>query len=327
MSQPPSKTSLSLSARLFCYLGPPAAILLTSIASPQTALLSPLAFIPSALCFRYWKKNNNVDSSRRGDLEPLIWTYASVGTIGLVGAAVTQLAICYAAATLLFGSGESRTNFFNELQLGTIADLTVDELTRRATLAASWQNWIFNGIFTFIAAGLVEEALKCLPIVYARRRGTPKSRKPRDRAYIDYALAGALSFGVVECIGSIYGACIDGQKTLPKILLTLFERVVIGSFGHLLLGFSTALRAIRKDYCGEDMSWWSVVVPSVISHGVFNFVAISCSALEGNVGWTHPTSTKILAAMFGVLVGVVGLTIWQVRQDWMLLNEHDAKQK
>jgi hypothetical protein len=325
MSQATSNTSLSLSARLLCYLGPPLAILLTSIASPQTALLSPLAFIPSAICFRFWKKGNDAAPARRGELEPLIWSYASVGTIGLAGAAVTQLAICYAAGRILFGS--ESTYFFKELQRGTTARLTIDEIMSRAALAATWQNWVFNAIFTFIAAGLVEEALKFLPIVYARRRGTRESRKLRDRAYIDYALAGALSFGIVECIGSMYGACVDGQKTLPKILLTLFERVVIGSFGHLLLGTSTALRAIRKDYYRENLSWWSVIAPSVISHGAFNFVALSCSTLEGNVGWVHPTSTKITAGMFGVLVSLVGLTMWQVKRDWKLVKEHDAKQK
>lgn len=146
MSKLTSNTSLSLSARLFCYLGPPTAILLTSMASTQTALLSPLTFIPSALCFWQWKRANNANPSHRSELEPLTWTYASVETLGLAGAAVAQLGLCYAAGTLLFGSAELRDYIFNELQRGTIAGLTIDELSRRAALAASWQNWIFNSI-------------------------------------------------------------------------------------------------------------------------------------------------------------------------------------
>jgi hypothetical protein len=51
----------------------------------------------------------------------------------------------------------------------------------------------------FIPAGLVEQTLKYLPIAYARRRygGMEKESKTqhRNRAYIDYALSAALSFG------------------------------------------------------------------------------------------------------------------------------------
>lgn len=50
-------------------------------------------------------------------------------------------------------------------------------------------------------AGLIEETLKYLPITYARRRRTVEQRQKRNRAYIDHALARALSFGAVELIG------------------------------------------------------------------------------------------------------------------------------
>jgi hypothetical protein len=187
-----------------------------------------------------------------------------VGTLGLAGAALAQLGLCSVAGTLLFGSAEPMDYFFNELQRGTIAGLTIDELSRRAPLAASSQNGIFNRILVFIAADLVEKTLKCLPIAYARRRGTPEHQTPRDRAYLDYALAGALICGVVECIGSTYGVCVEAQNTLRQLLVMVFERVIIGSPGHALLGSLTALRAIRKDYCGEKLSWWSVIAPSEI---------------------------------------------------------------
>ena len=57
-----------------------------------------------------------------------------------------------------------KNNFRKEFQRSIIDGLTADEDTRRADLAAYWQNWVFNGIFTF---GIVDlsKTLKYLPIV------------------------------------------------------------------------------------------------------------------------------------------------------------------
>lgn len=257
----------------------------------------------------------------------MIWTYAATGTVGLAAAGVLQLAACFAASTLLFGTGQTRSDFLKELQRSTIDGLTADDLARRVQLAASWQNWVFNSAFTFGMAGLIEETLKYLPIAYARRRGSPEQRQRRNRAYIDYALAGALSFGVVENIGFLYASCEKGREAWPRLLLTLFERMVVGSLGHLLVASLTALRAIRRDYYGDQLSWWGVVGPSVLWHGSFNFVAMAFSALEGNVGWIHPTGVWNTTAMLGLATGVVTTAAWQVRREWKALEDRDRQQK
>jgi RsiW-degrading membrane proteinase PrsW (M82 family) len=323
MSHPGQNTSVSLSARLLCYLGPPSTILLTSIASPQAALLSPVAFLPTALFFGKWREFNESNPSRRGELEPMIWTYAAAGTVGLTTVALVQIVICKAATTILFRSGNMRKAFWTEFVRSTINGLTVDELARRAELAASWQNWAFISLFTYVTAGVVEETLKYLPIIFARHRGTARQRRLRNRAYIDYALAGALSFSVVETIGFLYASCEKGHETWPKLVLTLFERIVLGQLGHLSVASLTALRAIRRDYYGDQLSWWSVVGPSVILHGTFDFVAMAGSALEGNVGWIHPTGVRTTVAGLAVLTGLVATAVWQVRQEWKSLESRD----
>jgi hypothetical protein len=150
-------------------------------------------------------------------------------------------------------------------------------------------------------AGLLEETLKYLPIAYARRQGTDAQRKPRNRAYIDYALAGALSFGVVENIAFPYASCEKGNEAWPNLLRTVFERIVIGSTGHLLVACLTALCAIRRDYYGEQLSWLDVVGPAANLHGTFDFVALACSPLEGNVGWVHPTGVRNTSTMTALL--------------------------
>ncbi|CAF9936810.1 hypothetical protein IMSHALPRED_010909 [Imshaugia aleurites] len=327
MSHPAPNTSLSLSARLLCYFGPPSAIILTSIASPRTALLSPLAILPTAWLFHRWRESNNVSPARRGELEPMIWTYAAAGTVGLTAVMLVQLFTCYAVSTLLFAPGEPRKDFWHEFRRSTAEGLTADKLTHRAKLAVSWQNWVFNSAFTFIGAGLFEEILKYLPIAYARRRGTAEQRQQRNRAYLDYALAGALSFGVMENIGFLYASCEQGHESWRKLTLTLFERMVVGALGHLLAASLTALRAIRRDYYGDPMSWWAVVGPSVILHGTFDFVAMSASALDGNVGWIHPTGVWSTTAMFGLIGGVVATAAWQVGREWKTLEDCDRRRK
>ena len=326
MSHPTPNTSLSLSARLFCYLGPPSAILLTYIASPKTAFLSPLAFLPTAWLFTKWRASNTINPSRRGELEPLLWTYATAGTLGLITVMLFQIAICTATSTILFGSGPMRETFWTEFARGTIDGLTADELTRRAQLASSWQNWVFNGVLTFVVAGLGEETLKYLPIAYARRRGTAEQRKPRNRAYIDYAGAGALSFGFVEMLGFLYSACEQGQEPWPRLIFTIAERAV-GSLAHVLVASLTAMRAIRRDFYGDRMSWWAVVGPSVILHGIFDFVAMGTSALEGNVGWIHPVGVGNTTAMIGLIGAVIATAAWQVRREWKKLSDYDREGK
>ena len=319
--------SLSLPARLFCCLGPLSAILLTSIASPRTGLLSSLAFAPTLYFFKKWRDANTVNPSRRAELESLIWTYAVTGTLGLVAVALLQMVVCTGASMILFPYASTRKEFWDEFGRGTVAGLTTDEVTRRAHIASSWQNWVFIGALSFAAAGLMEETLKYLPVAYARRRNTAGRRQPHDRAYLDYAMAGALSFGVTENIGFLYAACEKGQDTWSRFMLTLCERIVFGSSGHLLTSALTALRAIRRDHLGEHMSFLGVIGPSVLLHGVFDFVAMSSSAVEGNVGWIHPTDSKTMTVAFALLVSIVSTAAWQVWQNFKMLDEHDHRKR
>lgn len=323
MSQPAPNTSLSLSTRLLCYTGPPSVILFTTLASPRTGLLCPLAFIPTAGLYRKWQNANERDPSRRAKLQPLVWTYATTGTLGLTAVALVQIGICKAVSAFLFSS-ETRKVFWKEFARTTVVGLTAGERTRRAKLASSWQNWVFNGALSFLAAGFFEEALKYLPIFYARHWGSPeKNGKRRDRAYIDYAVAGALSFGVIETIGTLYASCERGQEAWPKLALAVVERVVFGQLAHLSVAALTALRAIRRDYYGDQLSWWSVVGPAALLHGAFDFVCLSASALEGNVGWIHPSGLGTTFTMLGLCSSLVATAVWKVRQEWMGLNDRD----
>lgn len=241
---------------------------------------------------------------------------------------LVQMAICSVASTVLFiGSDDKlKDDFWIEFARSSIGGLSTDDLVRRADLAASWQNWAFIGVLSFLGASLVEESLKYLLIVYARRRVAAELRKRRDRAYVDYAVAGALGFGVVEAIGFIYAAVESGGETWLRLMFTLFERVA-GSIGHLLVAALMALRAMRRDYYGDEMSWWVVVGPSIALHGMYDFVALGASALEGNVGWIHPVGRWDTVGMLGLIGGVMVVAGWLVRGEWKALEERDRRRE
>ncbi|KAL8761032.1 MAG: hypothetical protein Q9184_002821 [Pyrenodesmia sp. 2 TL-2023] len=317
MSPQEKNASLSLPARLVCYLGPPAVVLLICIISPFTALFSPLAFLSTTFFYRKWRASNEINPSSRAPLESLLWTYVSMGTIGLAAVLLVQTAISSATMTLLFPfSASAKNDFLTEFSRSTNNDLSSSQLAHRATLARSWQNWGFNAVLAYIIAGLVEETLKYLPIVYAHRHGSSTA----SMVYLDYALAGALSFGVVETIGFL--AVVAGShEGWGRFALTALERIIGGALGHLLTAVLTALRAIRY-----ESSWWRTIGPSVLLHGSWNFVAMVASAREGNVGWVHPTGMGNTVGMLSGVVGMLVVAVWLVREEWLALKEGKGKE-
>ncbi|OJJ42752.1 hypothetical protein ASPZODRAFT_137145 [Penicilliopsis zonata CBS 506.65] len=321
-----SYTSLPLSARLLVALGPPATILATASVSPRAALFTPLAFLPTAWFYKKWQQRINNESTKsekesseselepESQLEPLVWTFAAASTLGITTAAATQGAICVLASKLLFPSQDVRRTFWEEFRRASIADLTAGELASRTQLASSWQNWAFNAVLAFLAAGLIEEIIKFLPVVYARKKKASKSKR-KSNTYVDYAIAGALGFSLAEQIGFIYVACEPGHETGWILVRTLAERAV-GSLGHLLVAWLTALRARdqRTTDGNDSMPWWKVVGPSALLHGMSDMIVFSASAVAGNVGFIHP-SGSLAVAMIGLAGSVWSVAGWMVRRE------------
>lgn len=256
----------------------------------------------------------------------MIWIFAVAGTIGVGAAAAIQTAVLLPTVNALFGSGEKSDYFWQELTRTSVEGLTSGELTQRAALASSWQNWTFNAVLSFGLAGLAEELLKYLSVVYVpRRHGSGKEDKSLDRAYMDSAAAAALGFGTVENIGFLVSA--SRHESWPRLLLTLSERILLGSVGHVALGTMSALRATRRDYYGDAMSLGSVIAPAVLCHGIADFVALSASALGGNVGWIHPQDVPGTVSLLSAGVAFLGTELWLVRRWWRQLDERNPISK
>lgn len=236
----------------------------------------------------------------------------------------------------------------------SVDGITAEEGARRAVMAGSWRNWVFNAILSFVAAGLMEEVVKFAPVLYAKRRNgneiekeddsvesskveSSKKNRRRDRSYIDFAIAGTLGFGLVEALGFIYTICkVEGQGR-GMIALMVVERVA-GQMGHLATAALSAVRATRRDFYAEDgeaegedrsggkrMPWWQIIGPSALYHGLSDFVALSASALDGNVGFIHPRGVKLVVSMIGVIGCIWGAAGWQMWKEWGELDEIDRK--
>ena len=334
MSHLSANTSLSLSARLALYLGPPATILLISIASPVTGLLTPLAFLPAAGLYKAYATSASKDSSRRANLEPLIWTCVLSTTVGVAAATAVQAFVGYSTATVLFGNGEARDYFVREAMRASTDGLSAQDISQRAALAWSWQTTAFNAICSFVGAAITEETLKYSPVAYCRRnlKRVDNERKIRSRAQVDYALAWGLGLGLVEAVGGIYAAVTDAQATWPSIGLTVAERVVLGVSAHLFTAALSATRSIRKDQeSGYTMSkrsiatFFSIIGPSTFLHGATNFGLFSFSAWNGNLGWIHPTDTTQCIGMLGMYCTALGAAAWLTRREWRRIEDGERE--
>ena len=113
----------------------------------------------------------------------------------------------------------------------------------------------------------------------------------------------------------------------PDLPCRVFERVIIGGAGHITMAVLTALRAIRRDYYGDQLSFLQIIGPAVLYHGTFHFVCFGVSAWEGNVGWIHPTGLGPTSVLFGSCLGLVGTAMWQTSREWRGLEKRDRMMK
>ena len=213
---------------------------------PKQHFSHPSHTFPTAWAYHEWCKANTTNPSRRAQLEPLVWTYALSTTVGVAAVSAVQAGVGYTLTTLFYGTGEARSLIINEAMRNTTAGLSAETILQRAEIAKSWKYLSLMTLIFFTAAGVGEEVLKFLPVLYARRRGTAQDRKPRDRAYLDYVMASSLAFGVIEGIGFIFTACGKNGETGGKLALSVLERLLLGSTGHVLMAVLSALRATRR---------------------------------------------------------------------------------
>ena len=299
---PAANASLSISARLAVVVFPCLVCWWLYNTATEAAILAPLVFLPTLCMFGAWACANHAKPERRGQLETMVWIYFSVSIFGTTLLGLAQLLTYLIAVSLVMGP--HAPEYWTEFLRGTVDGMTVEERERRAELAGTWKNWLLIVLFSFVMAGGFEEILKYLPVAYARYL-EQKHKWKRESAYIDFALAGSLGMATVECIGFLHDTYAGGSHGLLAPIVTLVQRQIAGTTGHMTASMLTSLRATRSDFYGPVHSWLWIISPSMILHGIaIMTVFISCT-LDGHVGWVHPTELISIAGMYGNFFCVV----------------------
>ena len=181
-----------------------------------------------------------------------------------------------------------------------------DELVGHVIRLASWHEYILITILSRLRSALWESTLAYLPIAYARYRRTSQRR---NRSYIDYALAAALSLVTQEFTWRLRAARTNGSDTW----FTGGGNAILSICSPLLFTLLVAFRATRRDCYGDSMSWLAVVGPSVLLRGVGGLTE---SFVESH--WMGVLAARVAIHAFAAFL---------VFGEWLELGYRDSRTK
>ena len=260
--------------------------------SPWIAASVPVVLLPTF--FAIWRYHR-LPREEAGNSKVATWTYLGTGILGLSAAGVLQLGLCSLMFKALCGARAS--DYMEELQRVTLENVSKEIIHARQQMAWTPRYFLGLTIFSYIGSALLEEAIKYFALRLAVRHACPR----HEHEYLIYAALAGLGFGTIENTLVTY-ASITGDETGRMVALGLFERVILASLGHTIMALLTGLQSIRRDARGEKLSIWQVLAQAVAYHGTWNFILMSVSAWNGNVGWIHPTDAgSIVLALSSVI--------------------------
>jgi RsiW-degrading membrane proteinase PrsW (M82 family) len=194
-----------------------------------------------------------------------------------------------------------------ELQRVTLEH--VPEYIIQARQQMAWTPRYFVGltILSYAGSAVVEEAIKYIALRLAVRRARPR----HEHEYLIYAALAGLGFGTLENILVTYDS-ITENATSGMLALTVVERLIFASLGHTVMALLTGLQSIRRDSRGEKLPVWRVLAKAVVCHGTSNFILLSVSAWNGNVGWIHPTDAGSIVLALSSVIALQIKAAWDV---------------
>ncbi|KIX94511.1 uncharacterized protein Z520_09897 [Fonsecaea multimorphosa CBS 102226] len=280
---------------------------------------------------------------QRIDLRILIWTYILTGTVGITVAMAVQSVLAYLLALLCFHGHTTAMSYLAETMKTTEDDIkALDEAHRRRRheMARRRGYWVFMLLFSFLAAGLVEEGIKYIAIRTAMLALAQQQRSSHtgkgvstERDNITIAVSAALGFATAENIAFLFAAARgrkgsgakDSRQDTTFVLLTAVERVVLGITGHAttaaLIGVNMLIRDHHLNHyhhhhhhhhtlgrsttsISMNPTLWLILRDPALFHGFFNFMLFAVSALEGHVGWVHPRKPRTVCFVLAFAVGM-----------------------
>jgi RsiW-degrading membrane proteinase PrsW (M82 family) len=286
---------MSYATQIFCVAGLQAFAGLAYY-SPPTAASIPVLLSPTFLAI--WQYHC-LPRQEAGSSRVATWTYLGTGILGLPVAGILQLGLCTIMFRALFGSQAG--DYVEEIQRVTLQNVSIETIHARQQMAWTPRYFLGLTIFSYIGSAVLEEAIKYFALRLAVRFARPR----HEHEHLIYAALAGLGFGTVENTLVTY-ASITGKETGGMVALGLFERVVLASMGHTIMALLTGLQSIRRDARGEKLAIWQVLARAVAYHGTWNFILMSVSAWNGDVGWIHPTDA---GSVFLALSSVITLQV------------------
>ena len=293
---------MSRPAQLLYMVGLPTAFAGLAYHSPPTAALIPVLLSPTILVAWQYRRLPQEES---GHPEVVTWTYFGTSILGPLIAGALQLGLCSLMFKALFGPQGS--TYMQELQRVSLEDVSTEVLDARKLMSWTPRYFLGLGVFSYVGAALVEEAIKYTALRLAVRYARPK----HEHEYLTYAAVAGLGYGTIENILVTY-ASITNEEASGMIALTLFERIIFGSLGHTIMALLTGLQSVRRDARGEKLTIWQVLARAVAYHGTWDFILLSVSAWNGNVGWIHPTDVGSIVLALSSVIALQVKAAWDI---------------
>lgn len=279
--------------------------------SLSTTTVLAVIFMPTVCSFYY---RSTLPVNQQGSLEIIFWIYFCTATISTLILMAVQSGIGYALAKVMFGS--DLEFFLNEYGSVSKESDIRDEAHRaaRAEFASRSSYWIFLLCSTLIVAGLCEEVQKYISLAIARKYKQATSVKE----YLVYGATTGLAYSTIE---NILFTMADLEASSGKLLLTLFERVFLGTPTHMLAAISIALKMARRDIEKTHIGIVGILMRSAICHGLYDFGVIAVSASRGHVGWVHPEDAFGLGCCLAWIALVVSVLVMLVRSEMKKIKQ------
>jgi RsiW-degrading membrane proteinase PrsW (M82 family) len=272
-------------------------------------LIAPVVTIPIAGLL--WYNSRQEVPEDRVPTSFLLKTWALSGVFGPTIAGPVQLALGWPAGKLVFGAKLDQYLLEMGRTENEIKILDPQALAARREMAFSLPNLAGN-LFLSTVAPLVEEILKYAVLKIVERYFPEKARTRRN--YVLIAMATGLGFALVENLAFILSAM--RSETSTQLAVTIIERGIAGTSGHLLTSALTACKFAESQASkGPKRSMWATIKESLLYHGLGNFSLFAISTLYGNVGWIHPKTPTGIATMVTCIASVNIVAAWRVRQE------------
>jgi RsiW-degrading membrane proteinase PrsW (M82 family) len=284
-------------------------------------LIAPVVTVP--VVGLLWYNSQQKAPEDRVPTSFLLKTWLASGFLGPSLAGPIQIALGWPMGKLLFG--DKLDDYLRQMGRteNEINALDPQALAARREMAFSFSNLLGN-LFLSTVAPLVEEMLKYAALRIVKRYFPEKAKTKRN--YILIAMATGLGFALVENLAFILQSV--RSETQAQLAITIIERGIAGSCGHLLSAALTGCKFANSTGAKtQKISMWATIWESTLYHGLGNLSLFTVSMIYGNVGWVHPRTPTGIAAMIACVLSVNAVAAVRFNQELERIDAQAVRKK